>query len=120
MLERSIVTSFQLDVVCAAAAHGPARGHVYLISPDLEEREGLDAIIGVANARGIPMLAIRQNSLDAAKIDRIRAAGLGIGAWAVNELSAMDRMLALGVDVFTTDRPDLALERAKVIGARDH
>lgn len=112
MLDRSIVTSFELDVVCAAAACAPVSGHVYLISPELEKRIGLDAILQTASGRGIPMLALRESTLDAAKIGRIRSAGLGVGAWAVNELHAIDRMLELGVDVFTTDRPDLALERA--------
>ena len=112
MLDRSIVTSFELDVVCAAAACAPVSGHVYLISPELEKHSGLDAILQIALGRGIPMLALTENTLDAAKISRIRSAGLGVGAWAVNELNAIDRMLALGVDVFTTDRPDLALKRA--------
>jgi glycerophosphoryl diester phosphodiesterase len=39
----------------------------------------------------------------------VREAGLGIGGWAVNDEEAIARMLDLGVDVFTTDRPDLAL-----------
>src|SRR6185312_11925245 len=112
MLDRSIVTSFELDVVCAAAACAPVSGHVYLILPELEKRIGLDAVLQTASGRGIPMLALRESTLDAAKISRIRSAGLGVGAWAVNELHAIDRMLELGVDVFTTDRPDLALERA--------
>lgn len=113
MLGRSIVTSFDLDTVCAAAARGPASGHVHLISPDLERRDGLDAILKAAAARGVPMLALKESTLNAAKVDKVRSAGLGIGAWAVNELHAIDRMLAFGVDVFTTDRPDLALKRAQ-------
>jgi glycerophosphoryl diester phosphodiesterase len=39
----------------------------------------------------------------------VRAAGLGIGAWAVNDAATIARMLDLAVDAFTTDRPDLAL-----------
>ena len=35
----------------------------------------------------------------------MREAGLGIGGWACNDAEAIARLLALQVDVFTTDRP---------------
>jgi glycerophosphoryl diester phosphodiesterase len=60
------------------------------------------------------MLGLRQNMLNVEVVATVRVAGLGIGGWACNDGDAMSRLLALGVDVFTTDRPDLALKlRAK-------
>jgi glycerophosphoryl diester phosphodiesterase len=41
----------------------------------------------------------------------VREAGLGIGGWACNDSSLIAKMFDLGVDVFTTDRPDLAVAR---------
>jgi glycerophosphoryl diester phosphodiesterase len=36
-----------------------------------------------------------------------RAAGLRVGVWTVNDEGAMHRAIDLGVDVLTTDRPDV-------------
>ena len=108
MLERAIITSFQLDTVCEAAEAGPS-SHLWLIEPDLQTDIGLEAICAAAKRRGVPMLGIRHNRLDAGIVDAVRRAGLGIGGWAANDEPAIVRMLELGVDVFTTDRPDLAL-----------
>ena len=43
----------------------------------------------------------------------MRAAGLGIGGWACNDAEAIAKLLALEVDVFTTDRPDLAIAQRR-------
>jgi glycerophosphoryl diester phosphodiesterase len=56
------------------------------------------------------MLGLRGNVLDAPMVEKVRRAGLGIGGWACNDRAAIAKMFDLGVDVFTTDRPDLALE----------
>jgi glycerophosphoryl diester phosphodiesterase len=62
------------------------------------------------------MLGIRQNRLDTDVVRRARAARLGIGGWAANDETAIAKMLELGVDVFTTDRPDLALKARGALG----
>jgi glycerophosphoryl diester phosphodiesterase len=56
------------------------------------------------------MLGLRGNVLDASMVEKVRTAGLGIGGWACNDAAAIAKMFDLGVDVFTTDRPDLALD----------
>jgi glycerophosphoryl diester phosphodiesterase len=55
------------------------------------------------------MLGLRGNLLDAPSVAQVRTAGLGIGGWACNDAALIAKMFDLGVDVFTTDRPDLAL-----------
>jgi glycerophosphoryl diester phosphodiesterase len=44
-------------------------------------------------------------------VARARAAGLGIGGWAANDARSDRAPAGLEVDVFTTDRPDLAIAR---------
>jgi glycerophosphoryl diester phosphodiesterase len=66
-------------------------------------------VIATAKGAGVPMLGLRQNMLDAGIVAAVRAAGLGIGGWACNDAAAIDKLLKLKIDVFTTDRPDLAL-----------
>jgi len=106
MLERSIVTSFQLGSLREAAA-APRR--VWLVTPDLQTDVAVAGLCQLARSAGVPALGLRSNRLDAAIAAAVRATGLGIGAWAVNDETTITRILDLGVDVFTTDRPDLAL-----------
>ena len=109
ILERTALTSFQLGTVAEVPRHGAPMSHVWLVTPDLQTDIGLEAVIGLARAHGVPMLGLRGNRLNGAAVARVREAGLGIGGWACNDASLMARMFDLGVDVFTTDRPDLAL-----------
>ena len=116
MLERSIVTSFQLDTVKEAAAAKTPRSHAWLITPALQTDLGVDRVIEIARASKTPALALRQEMLSPEIIARIRAAGLGVGGWACNDDSTIARMFALGVDSFTTDRPDLAIAQRQALG----
>jgi glycerophosphoryl diester phosphodiesterase len=53
--------------------------------------------------------------LNAEVVATVRKAGLGIGGWACNDASAIARLLGLKVDVFTTDRPDLAISQREAM-----
>ena len=109
VLERSIITSFQLGTVLEAVAQARPMNHVWLVLPQVQIDIDLVNVIATAEAVGIPMLGLRQNMLTAGIVAAVRAAGFGIGGWACNDADAIARLLALKVDVFTTDRPDLAL-----------
>ena len=52
VLERSVVTSFQLDTVLAAVAHGRPMRHVWLVLPQLQVDLGLERIIATAKDSG--------------------------------------------------------------------
>jgi glycerophosphoryl diester phosphodiesterase len=119
MLERTVITSFQLGTA-VEAAEGGARRHVWLVTPEAQRDIGPDQVIAVARDNKIPMLGLRHGMLDAAVVATVRASGLGIGGWACNEAASIARMFVLGVDVFTTDRPDLAiaLRRRRRRGAK--
>ncbi|MGE5149487.1 MAG: glycerophosphodiester phosphodiesterase family protein [Rhodospirillaceae bacterium] len=109
MLDRSVFTSFQLDTVLEAVAAARPSRHVWLVTPNVQIDIGLANAIAIAKAAAVPMLGLRQNMLSAAIVAQVRAARLGIGGWACNDAEAIARLLALQVDVFTTDRPDLAI-----------
>jgi glycerophosphoryl diester phosphodiesterase len=109
MLELSVLTSFQLGTVAEVPRHGRPMRHVWLVAPDLQIDIGLPAVIELARSHGVPMLGLRGSMLDQTAVAAVRQAGLGIGGWACNDAAAIGRMFDLGVDVFTTDRPDLAL-----------
>ena len=109
ILDRTVLTGFQLGTIAEVLSHDVPMKPVWLVTPDLQTDIGLDAVIELARARGVPRLGLRSNKLDAVSVARVREAGLGIGGWACNDAEAIGKMFELGVDVFTTDRPDLAL-----------
>jgi glycerophosphoryl diester phosphodiesterase len=110
MLERSGITSFQLGTVCEAASHATPRTHAWLVTPDLQTDLGLPAVCAAARARGVPMLGLRSNVLNAEAVNIVRQSGLEVGGWACNDAASIQRMFDLRVAGFTTDRPDLALQ----------
>ena len=116
VLDRSVITSFQLGTVCEAVAAARPSNHVWLVTPPTQIDIGLANVIATARGAGVPLLGIRQNMLTADIVARVRAAGLGIGGWACNDAEAIARLLALEVDVFTTDRPDLAVAQRSRAG----
>jgi glycerophosphoryl diester phosphodiesterase len=109
VLERCVLTSFQLGTVCEAVASACPMTHVWLVLPQIQADIGLANVIASAKSAGVPMLGLRQNMLTAEIVTAVRGAGLGIGGWACNDAEAIAKLLALQVDVFTTDRPDLAV-----------
>jgi glycerophosphoryl diester phosphodiesterase len=109
ILDRTVLTSFQLGTAAEGPRHGQPMRHVWLVTPATQIDIGLEGVIELARANRVPMLGLRSNMLDAPIVAAVRQAGLGIGGWACNEAMAISRMFELEVDVFTTDRPDLAL-----------
>jgi glycerophosphoryl diester phosphodiesterase len=109
VIDRCVITSFQLGTVCEAVAAARPQKHVWLVLPQVQVDIGLANVIAAAKGAGVPMLGLRQNMLSAEIVATVRASGLGIGGWACNDAEAIARLLALQVDVFTTDRPDLAV-----------
>jgi glycerophosphoryl diester phosphodiesterase len=109
ILDRTVLTSFQLGTAAEVLQYGQPMRHVWLVTPATQIDVGLEGVIELARANRVPMLGLRSNMLDAPTGVTVREAGLGIGGWACNDAAAIARMFELGVDVFTTDRPDLAL-----------
>ena len=115
---RTIVTSFNVGVAGEAAATPGLAAAIWLVSPEVQARIGVAGVVETAGAHGVGRVGIRCTSLDAATLVALRAAGLGVGSWATNEAPDIAAMLSLGVDVFTTDRPTLALRMRDEAGAR--
>ena len=109
ILDRTVLTSFQLGTVVEAVRHGQPMRHVWLVTPATQIDIGLAGVIELTRANGVPMLGLRSNMLDPSTVQAVREARLGIGGWGCNDAAAIAKMFELGVDVFTTDRPDLAL-----------
>ena len=109
MRHRTVITSFQAATVAEAARTAGIAGAIWLVAPQVQLDIGLDGIVTVAREKGIGSVGLRISHLDAAAQAHLRHEGLAVGAWAVNDEAAIRAALGLGVDVFTTDLPSLAL-----------
>jgi glycerophosphoryl diester phosphodiesterase len=59
-------------------------------------------------AAGVPFIGVEHTVVDAAAVAEARKAGIGIGAWTVNDAAEMQRMIDSGSAILITDKPDLA------------
>ena len=109
VLAKTIVTSFQAEYLVTLARTAMPQSLIWLVANTVLADIGLEGVFAVAQRQGIPALSIHQTRLDATVVEQVRAARLGIGGYAAHEDAVIRRMFALGVDVFTTDRPDRAV-----------
>ena len=109
VLDRTVVTSFQIETLAELRRHGEPKGTIWLVVPQVLTDIGLDGVIAVARSHAVGGLSLNQAVLDPTILVRVRAAGLGIGGWAAHDDEPIRKMLRLGVDVFTSDRPDRAV-----------
>lgn len=106
---RSWIIGFNADTMAEAQAAGGLAGVALLFELPTLADIGLSGLIAVAKSAGVAEIGVTQAALDAEVIARCRAAGLGVGTWGANHAPAIRRMLELGVDIFATDDPPLAV-----------
>ena len=68
----------------------------------------LAAELTMLRAAGVPFIGVEHTVVDAAAVAEARKAGIGIGAWTVNDAAAMQRVIDSGAAILITDQPDLA------------
>lgn len=106
-------SSFQVESLDAIAL-ASARPRLWLVSPAVLEKWGIGRAIEIAHAHQIPELGIHVDLVNFDLMAQVEAAGLELGCWAAHSAEQIDKALDLGVKVFTTDRPSLAIERRKL------
>lgn len=111
MLERTVVSAFSLDTLARfRACAAPGRGYIWLINPmTLRHIGGAEGVVALTQTFGVEEVAPRSPDMTPALVEALKAAGLRVGAFAVNDAETIARMLALDLVAFTSDRPDLAL-----------
>jgi glycerophosphoryl diester phosphodiesterase len=101
--------AFEAEVAAEAAAAGGLAGVAWLLDRSTWAGLGIRGTIAVARAYGFPEIGVHESQLDHAGCAALRHAGLRVSVWGANHEPAIRRMLALGIDVLTTDDPPLAL-----------
>ncbi|MFN4088004.1 MAG: glycerophosphodiester phosphodiesterase [Alphaproteobacteria bacterium] len=111
VLERTVVTSFQLATLAEVTRQAAPRDLIWLVAqPVLRDLPHIADLLGLARASGAGALGLHVRQADAEMVDACRDAGIGVGCYGCGDEAAIAHALALGVDVFTTDRPDIALD----------
>ncbi|TMV83662.1 glycerophosphodiester phosphodiesterase [Thioclava sp. BHET1] len=108
MLARTTFSSFLIDILGQLRA-ATDRPLLWLVSPPVLRQLGPEAVIALAGQHDIPEIGVQIDTADAALRDRVAAAGLAFGCWGAHDAAQIRRALDLGVKVFTTDRPSLAI-----------
>jgi glycerophosphoryl diester phosphodiesterase len=111
LLGRTVIQAFQPETLEAVRRLEPAARTMLLVGRGQTQRERAWPAEAVARARAIGAtdLGLNHRLLDADVVAAARAAGLRLSAWTVNEEADMRRVIALGVAVVMTDRPDALL-----------
>jgi len=110
MLGRVNVMGFSPEVITEMRALEPAVPTTFLVAAahvrQVDARPA--AAVAWATRLGATDLGIQHTLGSRELMKAARAAQLRVGVWTVNDEEAMRRAVELGVDVLTTDRPDLA------------
>lgn len=69
----------------------------------------IDDDIRIARQHGFETLVLQYSGITPDKLQKIKAAGIMVGAWTVNDRATMERLLKLGVERLYTDHPRLLL-----------
>ncbi len=98
-----VLISFKHDLLLKARSSNPniRTGAIFFESPKLSS---LDVIKKYADG-----IYVHYRNINKDLIDEAHSKNLRIGVWTVNSISDMKRMIRLGVDAVTTDRPDLLI-----------
>lgn len=107
---RTTVTSFWIDTLLCFQECLPDVPLIWLVDRSIVRQIGdLDAVLRLAAKRGVREIALHESDLGNEQFRMAQEIGLAVGAYAVNDVASIRRVFDLGVTVFTTNRPDLAL-----------
>ena len=79
-----------------------------LYSARMLGRTSLAAELETLRSAGVRFIGVEHTAVDAAAVTQARAAGIGIGAWTVNDAAGMKRQIDAGAAILITDQPDVA------------
>jgi glycerophosphoryl diester phosphodiesterase len=106
--DRCIVMAFNPAVVAEVRQLAPAQATTLLVDRHLTDAGVRPAeTVEWARSAGVNFLGLHHSLCDAALVDAAHRAGVAVGVFTVNDAVTRDRLVAAGVDVIITDRPDL-------------
>lgn len=100
MAEKTILTSFHFDSICAAKAYAPHYRVGYLY--DAKETEAEEKLRSIGGEQLCP----RANMLTPEKVAAWKAEGFSVRAWGVSDTDVMAHVVRCGGDGMTVNFPD--------------
>jgi glycerophosphoryl diester phosphodiesterase len=79
-----------------------------LYSARMLSRSTLAAELDALRSAGVGYIGVEHSAVDAAAVAQAQRAGIGLGAWTVNDPAEMKRLIGAGVTILITDQPDVA------------
>lgn len=106
--DRCIIMAFNPLVVAEVRRLAPAQPTTLLVDRHATQA-GVKPMETVDWARiaGVAFLGLHHSLCDAAVVDAAHREGIAVGVFTVNDVETRDRLVAAGVDVIITDRPEL-------------
>ena len=108
LLEKTGFSSFFIDTL-VELSEATTRPMLWLVSPPVLQQVGRRGVIELACTRGLTEIGVHIDTADSDLMDEVTAAGLAFGCWAAHSKEQIEKAFDLGVKVFTTDRPSLAM-----------
>ena len=108
MAGSTVVTAFEAPTWRRVRELRPDVATCALYSARMLERTTLAAELETLRSAGVRFIGVEHTAVDAAAVTQARAAGIGLGAWTVNDPAAMKRQIDAGVAILITDQPDVA------------
>lgn len=109
---RVVLMAFEQATVRRVRELDPDIRTAFLVGRAWVGRAAAEAV-ALAVEAGATAIGYHHRLVDAAAVAAARKAGLAVAAWTVNDEADIRRVVALGVDVVISDRPDLALRVAR-------
>lgn len=103
--DRAWVISFQYGVMETFADKYPAVSIAWLVDKKNFQEMGLAGVVQAATLVGCKALNAQFQTVTPELVEAVHAAGMLMLVWTVNKSEDMERMVRMGVDGITTDRP---------------
>lgn len=107
-LETTVFSSFLLETMAEIAA-ATTRPCLWLVSTAVLHQLGMRGVVEIARARAIREIGVFIDDATQALMAEVQAADIAFGCWGAHSSQQIGKALDLGVKVFTTDRPSLAI-----------
>jgi glycerophosphoryl diester phosphodiesterase len=108
MTASTVVMSFEAPTWRRVRELRPEVATCALYSARALARTSLTAELETLRAAGVRFIGVEHTVVDAAAVKQAQEAGIGLGAWTVNNPADMQRMIGAGVTILITDQPDVA------------
>ncbi|WP_319412117.1 glycerophosphodiester phosphodiesterase family protein [uncultured Cohaesibacter sp.] len=107
-LETTGFSSFLLDYLETIALNTD-RPRLWLVSPAVLGQVGAKGVLETAKSREIPEIGVHIDKATPELMAMAQDAGIEFGCWAAHSIPQIRKAIEMGVKVFTSDRPSLAI-----------